>query len=328
MSNILNYIKCLDNNSKIFIFISLLVTLYNIYIISELPQELAKIFNHSYIKLLLIIITCYLIYKNQLLGLSLSVIILLTLQALITLDNEINNNKINKVELSFPLTENKQYDDLDDIPLSPKRSDLIKCSMDKLNHHTEMMHKANTENNTELVDFHNNEINKQNLKIDCIIKEKQFLLNAENAKISGDLKTSSDLMLEAQKNNIKFVSLENSEKLKEKAVEAHKNGNIDESTKLNELADIEETRVYLIITADNKMIESNNARTNGNVDHADKCMKEVNDLYTKLYDLNNNSQKNTVKSQEKDDVLSSENKDDNISGFDDNNYSPNKYATY
>jgi hypothetical protein len=283
----------------------------------------------------LIIITCYAVYKNQLLGLSLSIIILLTLQAVITLDNEINSNKMKKVKLSVPLTENKQYDDLDDIPLSPKRSDLIKCSMDKLNHHTEMMHKANSENKTELVNFHNNEINKQNLKIDCILKEKQSLLNAENAKMAGDLKTSSDLMLEAQKNNIKFVSLQNSEQLKEQAQEAKNNGNIHEAEKLNNLANNEEQKVFIIITADNKMIESNNARNNGNVEHADKCMAEVNDIYTKLYDLNNNSIANTVKkplekdntlSENKDDNTSSENKD--VSGFDDNNYSPNKYATY
>ena len=95
------------------------------------------------------------------------------------------------------------------------------------------------------------------------------------------------------------------------------------------MANIEESRVYLIITADNKMIESNNARTNGNVEHADKCMAEVNDIYTKLYDLNNNSINNTIqKPIEKDNNTSSENKDDNVSGFDDNNYSPNKYATY
>ena len=103
--NVDSLLDSFNNNKILFTIVSVLLSLYAGMIAPKLPKSIALLIDNFYVKLLLIFIIAYISSHNPLLSLLISLAILLSMQALITLEN--NNNTLNIMQkVSVPSTNN------------------------------------------------------------------------------------------------------------------------------------------------------------------------------------------------------------------------------
>ena len=97
-SNIDSMLESFQNNKVVFTIISVLLSLYAGMIAPKLPKSLAVLIDNMYIKLGLIFMIAYISSHNPLLSLLISLGILLSMQALITLEsNYTKSNYVQKI---------------------------------------------------------------------------------------------------------------------------------------------------------------------------------------------------------------------------------------
>jgi hypothetical protein len=253
----------LTNNKIIFTTLTVLLSLYSALIAPKLPKYLVDIFDKFYVKFILIFLLAYTSSKNPILSLLIAISILITFQTLViynNIDTTVDNINTN-------------------IPLSPRRAQLVQESVNKAKVHNNLAQKAAEEGNTELANAHINEVVKQDIKITNAIKAKQYLLSAEDAESKGDLVTASKHVNEAQKCNQKVISVVNIETLMLQQQEAQQNGDHDQVELIGHNINIEETNLHHLLDGNNALEEIKGAHDDVSSKHAlDKAIYYNNDI--------------------------------------------------
>ena len=272
-----------NNNKTIFTIISILIVLYTVMIAPKLPKSSALILNNNYVKFAWLFVIILISSQNPLIAILLSLAVLITIQTMVALESKVtnkcmNNKCVNEVQSSTPAT---IYDN-DNIPLSPKRAQLIQDSMLSLNNYNNAAQVASKNGDTNSTQFNINEANKQNIKINCLLKSKAALLIAQKAESDGDLKTAAAQMNEVRKNNIKIMALLNSEDYKNKAYVERENGNNTVANEHFNNAQKEDDKVDIMLRVDTIIENANIQIKNGNNKQAKLLIHEAIKLYEQL----------------------------------------------
>ena len=274
--NITTNLNLVLNNKFISCILAVLLAMYSGIVAPKLPKYISVLAENFFVKLIWIFLIIYLSSDNPLLSILLSLGILLTIQTLVSLESTNNLvQSINSNNNEIPLQTNE-------IPLSPMRVKIMQDAVNKINIHQNQAKIALDNNNKELVNYCNNEINKQNIIIQSLVNAKKALLLAKDAESMQDTTSATHYINEVKKNNIKIISLLNSEDLKIKAEEAKTNGDINTYNKCISNAFKEENKINIINKADEIINLANDALAANEIDKSDALIKEAVKLYESL----------------------------------------------
>lgn len=277
------------------------ITAFMIYSNSELNSEYLL-----YIRITYIVALAGITYLYPTIGLPLSFVLFIgtiimvkfkTIEKTFEDAEELIKNEITQ---SLPQENNK-------VPLTPRSTEIVNNSISAINTLTNMANEAQNNGDTQLVNFINNEVAKQDIKVDSTIKAKHYSLAASQAAQHGDKENAMMFENEAKKNEIKANALLNSEILRSHAAAANDKGDKETASKLLEAASIEERKVQLILIIDDNLQRASKANEAGNKQAVNEILKVVTQLSEELDKLMSPKQDN--QSTDKNNI------DQNVTGF-------------
>ena len=257
-----NVLKTMDNNQMVYSVVSILLVLYSALAAPKLPKSFAKVFDNPLVKILYMFLIGYLATKNPTVSMMAAVALFLTLQTLashevaeavvisynkdLTNKQDTNKQDTNKQETNKQDT-NKQEASLMDVPLSPKRAEIVSEANTLAQVHKEEATKASNPVGAEV---HKQEAIKQELIAASAIKEKAHLIEAEKALSKGETTLAEAHKEAARKEEVKVNALLIAQEEKKQAIQEEKFGNVAEAEEHRNNAAKQETLVNSLVKAE------------------------------------------------------------------------------
>lgn len=254
MENIKNFfnnvLKTMDNNQMIYSVVSILLVLYSALAAPKLPKSFAKVFDNPLVKILYMFLIGYLATKNPTVSIMAAVALFLTLQTLashevaeVVVTSYTNKSVTTKPDITEPVTKQQMMD----IPLSPKRAEIVSEANSLAQVHKEEAVKAS---NPVVAEAHNQEAIKQALLAAAAIKEKAHLIEANKALIKGEIAIANAHKEAASKEEVKVTALLIAQEEKKQAVQQEKFGNVVQAEEHRNNAAKQETLVNSLVKSE------------------------------------------------------------------------------
>ena len=245
-----NILKTMDNNQMVYSVVSILLVLYSALAAPKLSKSFAKVFDNPLVKILYMFLIGYLATKNPTVSIMAAVALFLTLQtlashdvaeAVVTSYKQINKPIINEVATIIDKVP------MMDVPLSPKRAEIVSEANTLAQVHKEEAIKAS---DPVVAEAHNQEEIKQKLLAASAIKEKAHLIEAENALKKGNVVLAEAHKEAASKEEVKVNALLIAQEEKKQAVQEEKFGNVVQAEEHRNNAAKQETLVNSLVKAE------------------------------------------------------------------------------
>jgi hypothetical protein len=252
MENIINsfnnVLKTMDNNQMIYSVVSILLVLYSALAAPKLPKSFAKVFDNPLVKILYMFLIGYLATKNPTVSMMAAVALFLTLQTLASHDvAEVVVASYNKVNPSINNPPINNQPPTMDVPLSPRRAEIVSEATALAQAHKEEASKAS---DPVVGEAHKQESIKQELLAASAIKEKAHLIEADKAASKGDVVLAEAHKEAASKEEVKVNALLIAQEEKKQAIQEEKFGNIVQAEEHRNNAAKQETLVNSLVKAE------------------------------------------------------------------------------
>jgi hypothetical protein len=277
MESLNNPLNIVNTNKMIGTILTMFLVLYAAMAAPKLPVSVAKLLDNNLVKVGFLFLMAFLISKNPTIAIISAVALFVTIQTLSSYETV--NSAVVKVQENFcPTCATVDFDNNMQVPLSPKRSEMVNECARMMQQYKLNADQAILQGNHELAMSMNLEAAKQEVKMNSAIKAKQHMMVAENAEQNGDLKLAETHKTEANKQELKIAVIVNAEEAKNAVVLAEQEGNHEEAQVLAEVAKVEEEKANLIAQTEVKLTEAKTAQENGNLDQALQLSSQANKM--------------------------------------------------